>query len=321
MFVGWGRRGAVLGSVAAFALVAELLVAVPAQADEGPDYGAVPPLTSDAVDPAVPTTPEESSLPAVGGDFKQAPAGDPEDAPAPFGGRESKVSDSFDPEESVLVDQSEFQDVYLNEDGTKTAVIAPEPVNVEQGDGSFEEVATTVVKRQDGDLEPGAHPLSPVFADTAADGDVFTVTRGGFTMSTQLVGASDSKAVRRVFPWSSTPANVVRYPDVFPGTDLTYEVTAGSVKEELVLSDVPTKEHDSWTWNVTAPGLTASVDEEGTVVFADEAGSMVFGIPAPVMFDSSGVEGERTDAEAMVPLRLARPPRGGRSPCPRSGPG
>ncbi|WP_152970266.1 PA14 domain-containing protein [Frigoribacterium sp. RIT-PI-h] len=204
------------------------------------------------------------------------------------------------------MEQSEFQDVYENEDGTKTAVIAPEPVNVEQADGSFVPVETTLVKRRDGDLEPGAHPLAPVFADTAADGQVFSVTKDGYTMGMELVDAADSKAVRKVFPWSSTPADLVRYPDVFPDTDLTYEVTDGSVKEELVLAKVPSAKNESWTWNVTAPGLTATIDDNDAVVFTDAAGATVFGIPAPVMYDSSGVEGQKTDAEAMVPLTLKK---------------
>ncbi|MBD8729384.1 hypothetical protein, partial [Frigoribacterium sp. CFBP 13707] len=304
MFTGWGRRGAVVGSVAAFALVAELLVAVPAVAAEPvPDYGSVPPISSGAVGTADPVVPEGSATPSVGAEFETAPTAT---TPQPEAGADDETSgaDSFDPESSVLVDQSEFQDVFKNEDGTKTAVIGAEPINVEQPDGSFEPVETTIQKRSDGDVEPGAHPLAPVFADTAADGDVFTVTRDGHSLGMELVGAADSKVVRRVFPWSTKPKDEVRYADVFPGTDLTYQVLNGSVKEELVLADVPSTRNDSWTWNVSAPGLDATLDENGAVIFADAKGETVFGIPAPLMYDSSGVEGERTNAETMVPMTL-----------------
>ncbi|ROS51372.1 RHS repeat-associated protein [Frigoribacterium sp. PhB24] len=306
MLSGRGRRGAVVGSVAVFALLAELLVAVPAVAAEPtPDHGSVPPISSDAVDPAVPRVPEGDSVPAVGEDFETAPQRIGQ-APKAVTEGTPKGDEAFDIESATLVDQSEFQDVYESDDGTKMAVISPEPVNVEQADGSFEPVETTLVKRRDGDIQPGAHPLAPVFADTAADGPVVTVTRDGHTMGMQLVGAADTRAIRKVFPWSSTPADLVRYPDVFPGIDLTYQVTSGTVKEELVLSKVPSAKNGSWTWNISAPGLDASIDDNGAVIFTDASGATVFGIPAPMMYDSSGVEGEKTDAEAMVPLTLKK---------------
>ena len=76
MFAAWGRRGAVVGSVAAFALLGELLVAVPAVAAEPvPDYGSVPAISSDAVDPAVPTMPTGDLEPSLGGDLDLAPEG------------------------------------------------------------------------------------------------------------------------------------------------------------------------------------------------------------------------------------------------------
>jgi RHS repeat-associated protein len=292
-----------VGSVAAFALLGELLVAVPAVAAEPvPDYGRVPATSSDPVDPAVPTTPTGALEPTLGGSLDLAPDGDDTKK---LSGPEPEVADSFDPADSVLVDQSEFQDVYLNDDGTKTAVIGVEPLNVEAPDGSFDAVDTDLVEQRGGTLEPAAHPLAPVFAASAGAGDVFTATRDGHTLGMELVGAADSEAVRQVPTRSRGALDTVRYPDVFPDTDLTYEVTDGAVKEELVLAKVPSTKHDSWTWNVTAPGLTASVDDNDSVVFTDPAGAVVFGIPAPVMYDSSGIDGKRTDAEAMVPLTVA----------------
>jgi RHS repeat-associated protein len=308
MLSGLGRRGAVMGSVAAFALLAELLVAVPAVAAEPvPDYGAIPPIASNAVGVATPTVPAGDSVPDLGGDFPIAPSSG-QAAAKRLAGDEPDVEGAFDPNSSVLVDQSEFENVYENADGTTSAVIGSEPLNVEAADGSFDSVDTALVLQGDGDLEPGAHPLAPVFSASAGAGDVFSVTRDGYSMGMELVGAADSEAVHRVAPRSRVGLDFVRYPDVFPGTDLTYEVTNGSVKEELVLASVPKMANDSWTWNITAPGLTASIDETGSVIFAGAEGQTVFAVPAPVMYDSSAVEGKRSAAEAMVPLTLE--PRG-----------
>src|SRR6218665_1060097 len=59
------------------------------------------------------------------------------------------------------------------------------------------------------------HPLGPVFAETASDKNVLTVSRGGSRIGFTLVGAAGSKLKRDLWPWSGQKDRV-EYEGVFP---------------------------------------------------------------------------------------------------------
>ena len=77
---------------------------------------------------------------------------------------------------SKLEKRSQFQNTYLNPDGTRTAEIGHMPLNVKDGDGEWVPIDKTITKDKTGALRPGAHPLSPRFA---AKADAKELVRAG----------------------------------------------------------------------------------------------------------------------------------------------
>ena len=57
---------------------------------------------------------------------------------------------------------------------------------------------------------------------------------------------------------------------------------------------------------MSAPGLTVEGNEFGDLEFLDPAGEVIFSMPIPVMWDSSGVEGEREPADANIPFEVVK---------------
>ncbi|WP_143785276.1 PA14 domain-containing protein [Okibacterium fritillariae] len=212
-------------------------------------------------------------------------------------------------DESKIVDRQEFEETYLNDDGTKTTKMSVEPLNVELEDGTFAPIETGIVGQGVGGLfgigtaEVPRHPLTPTFAEHADDADAFTVTDDEYTVSFSLDGAAHARAARNLGPWGDKDS--VEYADVFSGTDLIYNVETGGVKELLRLKDKEAAKSNSWSWTVKSDGLVVSEDEFGSIRFTDEDGVLRFYIPTARMWDSSAVEGKQEAAEANVDMILS----------------
>jgi RHS repeat-associated protein len=91
-------------------------------------------------------------------------------------------------------------------------------------------------------------------------------------------------------PASLTPqasGDSVTYRDVLPGTDASYRVGLGAVKEDLVLAKAPTSPV-SYVFDLTTDGLTPKQQADGSIALygGDETGRPVMVIPAAVMFQA-----------------------------------
>ncbi|MCI0155810.1 hypothetical protein KNO15_03775 [Leifsonia shinshuensis] len=172
-------------------------------------------------------------------------------------------------------------------------------------------VNTDAVKDSTGGYDVADHPLSPSFAATSGTGSGdYQVTSAHYTVSFSLEGAAKRPAqrattVQRTISGGDA-ASSVAYSGVDPGQDLAYEVTPGQVKETLVLNQAPSSANPSWTWRVSAPGLTLAQDKFGDITFTDLLGTVEFVTPIPAMMDSSGVTGQSSNAVTNVPVTLAQ---------------
>jgi RHS repeat-associated protein len=223
---------------------------------------------------------------------------------------DKSASAAFNPFLSRVAERSTYQTTYLNVDGTKSAMVSQVPVNVKRA-GKWVPIDSTVTKKASGGFVSTATPGSPVFAPKLGGEADYSVTAHGNTVSFSLDGAAASRAVK------PSPSDVdasgsdasrktgVTYPDALPGADLTYQVTASGVKEALILGKAP-KSAQTYSWTVTAPGLTLSAGENGTVLFTDAAGETVFMTPTPVMTDSSGRKEVSQDALTTIPVTLTK---------------
>lgn len=147
------RAGVLASVITTIALVAEVLVAVPAQAAEVDDrpVTSLPAVTSDAV-PAPTPEAQDGAAKAPAIDYDQAPEATADEltkALDPNLKVDSDPASSFDPDKSKIESRSTFKDTYVNPDGTKTAVISQAPLNVKD-DGKWVPVNTNVDVTADG---------------------------------------------------------------------------------------------------------------------------------------------------------------------------
>ncbi|WP_245733189.1 PA14 domain-containing protein [Lentzea jiangxiensis] len=243
---------------------------------------AAPPAKSPAVD--------TTKLPVLKGREVPAPptaAADPKADFGPLAAREAKSS--FDPEKSKVTSRSMFVDEYTNPDGTKTIKQSTEPLNVQDARGSWQPVDTTLVAdTPTRRVKARQHPLKPTLAAKADDPALITVEYDGNKVSLAPEKPAKDKQVK-------VSADKAEYVDVAADTDLTYEVTPGSVKETILLKKVPTT--NKWRFTLKAGALTPTVTEQGTVELRDAQGTPKIVMPPIVTWDSSGKAEEAPPAQ------------------------
>lgn len=273
-----------------------------------PDPTTLPPVESPDPDPIEPVAPLE-------GDFSGEPDPIPDEQPTPADDMVPvDVSGEIPNADQIVADgevvaRDEYSQTYVTGDGSQLTQFSLTPLNVEEN-GEWVPVETSVERTGEwswlgiGDgAEVEAHPLAPQFAQSASDPRQLVMTRDGEEISFSLRGAADSALVLNAGEGADA-ASHVEYRGVLEGTDLLYDVTAGSVKENLKIAAAPgASGRTSWQWDVQAGDLTLKKDSHGGIQFTSPDGTAVFTVPTPVITDSSGIEGEKDPAE--VPLQTA----------------
>jgi RHS repeat-associated protein len=276
---------------AALSVVLVVTVVTPVQADEvAPAPVDVPLMTSDPLEIPESITPE--------GDFSDLTAPVPtvvgkgvgRDRPQAQYVAEAPES-TFDPKTSEVIKRDEMSTTYDNGDGTLTTQVGHEPLNSKDNSGMWTPVDTFTARDSDGSWSTEAHPLDPVFAQDASDDDAFSVSRGGYEIGFTLLGADSSDFSKVPHVRQSVTGDDILYREVFEDVDLSFQVGKGAVKESLLLRSVPDVQDSQWSWHIDLNSLTPSVDKDGVVNFTDRYGKVQFHIPAPIMWDSSGVPG------------------------------
>lgn len=264
----------------------------------------VPPLpVGTAAVPSIPLTGTD------GGGAALVSLGGPTIIPAPVDFPANPKA-SFNPFSSVVSGHSETSTTYLNMDGTSTTDFSPAPVNTQRGDGSWVPINNKVTADPAlGGFSVVDNPLSPHFAATNGGVADLTVSHGGSTITESLIGATGASAVTPVSTIFSTALHasvnsVVTYPEVFPGQDLTYTVQNSGVQQALILKTAPLV--STWSWLVTAPGLTLAKNSFGTIDFTDAAGVVQFHTPIAAIWDSSGKDGPTDSALINSSIQLSR---------------
>ena len=205
----------------------------------------------------------------------------------------SKVVPGFDGKTGVLVGRDEFSSTYRNADGTFTRVFSPTPVNV-LSNGEWVP-ASAALSSVSGGWQAKKNPLNPKFATSTGAGSL-TASRGGYGVSFSLEGAKKAAADAA----SGSDVSSVEYPNVVRGATLRYAESVAGVKETVVLPDASAVGNGQWVWDVTAARLTLVKNDRGDIEFRDAADETQFFIPAPVMWDSSGVSGLSEPADHML---------------------
>ena len=212
----------------------------------------------------------------------------------------------FDEASATLSGQDAYSTTSVDENGVFRTVLSPTVVNVKMGD-AWVPASATLTDNGNGGLEALQHPLALDLAPTADDPELVSVSSGGYSVTFSLKGAADAPLEHVAdSELPSAVADHAEYADVFPGTDLAYDVSPSALKESVVLTEAPSSGDVAYTWLVSAPGLVVEENEFGDLEFLDPAGEVIFSMPIPVMWDSSGVEGVREPADANIPYELAQ---------------
>jgi RHS repeat-associated protein len=280
----------VVAAVASLTLVVTMVV--PAEGAELED----PPTVVAAPD----STPAEPGVPSVPvGDFS-VDADDLSTVQGSYSVAVKRMSQprfalgKYDMDELPVVDATEFTSTFELPNGSLVMQVSEFPINVEV-DGEWVGIETRLDRVPQG-WETIEHPLAPVFA-LRADGEVFTANDGDAALSWRLLGADDVSGSTSID--YDGQQNPLYYFDVLDGVDLAYEVEQSQVKESMILSEAP-QTAPVYEWVLSAPGMVVRPDSFGGFEIVDSDGVVRFSIPTPVMWDSSGVDGESEPESAVV---------------------
>lgn len=187
----------------------------------------------------------------------------------------------FTAQRSKVVSQSTFQTVYLNPDGTHSIRQSSAPVNVQDQAGAWHAVDPTLRVDAASKRASATHqPLAPVLAGTASDPALLSLSTGGVSASLALPSAAAHAG--------AVHGAGVSYADVLPDTDLSYQVTAGSVKETILLKKPAAAGDGSWRFALNTGGLTPVMDKAGEVLLLDASNAVRMAIPPVETWDSAG---------------------------------
>ncbi|WP_166784776.1 PA14 domain-containing protein [Cryobacterium sp. TMT2-14] len=236
----------------------------------------------------------------------------PVPAPAPVSPEEAPDVTDFDKSTAKVLSEGEFERTYQGPGNTKMTEFSDVPLNVKVG-GKWKPVLTDLSGRGPfallgkGGAEVAQHPLAPVFAERADESPLLSVTQDGRKVSFSLVDASSGSLQRDQSPWAESK-DTVTYPEVFPNTDLIYEVQPSGVKELFELSKKPGKSgRVSWQWRIDTGGLQLQVDEKtGDILFTDESGAAQLTVPRPIAWDSAGIKGDRANTQGDVAVKAVK---------------
>ena len=210
-----------------------------------------------------------------------------------------------------------YEKHFIMSDGSSMAVAYNEPVHYEE-DGQWFEIDNTLVETKGGGRIANVKGLENVSFSQEPSQELVVIEKDGYTISWGLrfstapnTGLSASgRGLKGVETRELDPKVTARVeePDCtgFEGTDqlmlarnaaqLTYENAAGEgvdveytvlpgrVKEAIILESP--QDIVSYIMDITAEGLTASINEDGEVVFSNGT-EVIFTIWAPYMYDSA----------------------------------
>ena len=213
----------------------------------------------------------------------------PSDEPAQ---EDSEASDSI-----IIITDDEEVEPPVEEGG----IIVISDVVIIDGDGSSTEVPSEedVIIIGDENTEPDEEPAeTEENAEPDASEAVVTETgyqlvrRSDITAQIQNTEAASALSADNTLLSLEEAAEVrnfgsqVAYSSVFPGVSLVYQNLGYDVKESIIVAH-PLESY-SFAFRLNLAGLTAFLEEDGSVSLKNSSGELIYLIPAPYMFDADG---------------------------------
>jgi hypothetical protein len=202
----------------------------------------------------------------------------------------------------VLADRTDYSQTFADPGGGFTFDESPVPVRVQQGDGSWVPVDTTLSVQPDGLVAPAAITTGLVLSG-GGSGPLYTLTEGGNSVA---VSWPDGP-----LPVPSLAGATATYADVLPGVNLLVSATPTGVSELLQVTSVQAAANPALAllaFPVASQGLTLSADGSGAISAADGSGMVRYAAAPPQMWDSAGSQapgGPTAGVTVMPPSALA----------------
>jgi hypothetical protein len=212
----------------------------------------------------------------------------------------SALADSTGQPVEVISDRTDWSQTYAEPGGGFEATESLQPQQVQEPDGSWVPVDTTLSAQPDGSVAPGAITTG-LSLSGGGSGPLYTLSQDGESLSV-------------TWPYGSLPAPslsgaTATYANVLPGVNLlvtalptgvsgVIEVTSASAAANPDLATI--------TFPMTTTGLSVSTGASGVAAATDSSGSPVFTASPPQMWDSAGQQTQGMGApQASVSLAQA----------------
>lgn len=210
--------------------------------------------------------------------------------------------------------RTETSTVHVNPNGSVTEEAHTGPIRFKDDRGAWQDVDISLQKLSDGSVGARRHPHGLRLAGrSAAPKGLRSTGRKTASAGVPLVTLEGRTGQRIQLGWyGALPApeiegeenTVARYRNALPSADLLIESTRSGYEQFLELKNRSAVDASgAIAYSLTAKGLTAEANPDGSVSFKDSKGRPVGAMPAPVMWDArvhtSSGEHERTAPVAV----------------------
>lgn len=191
---------------------------------------------------------------------------------------------------AMTLERDETSVTFSAPHGNRLKRIYPEPINFLDNSGNWTPFDNTLLPDSSGRLRNRVGPASIGFAMTTEASQLLAIDGSGWSFSMSLSGASETAH-------TSFADNRVRYSEILPDTDLSYEIQNYKIKELMVLKTRQSVlEAATISFLLETNGLVGRSDTTG-IVFAGPTGEDILTIPNGVAFDSA-------DSPSQFPVRV-----------------
>lgn len=211
--------------------------------------------------------------------------------------------------------RDEYTKVYKKNDGSYTAMVSSEPLHFMQ-DGKWTDIDNTLVAS----VENGENVftntnnvIDVLFPEVLSDETGIEIKNDEHSLSFTLQDINSSSVEiaenntvtvdlsnsvnQQIAEGLKTQSDLALYENIMDGTNVEYSISSNRIKENIIIKELSSVKN-SYSFDISAEGLTGVVEPDNSVSFYDTAGEKVFYIPAPFMKDST--EAVSTDIEIAL---------------------
>ena len=186
------------------------------------------------------------------------------------------------------------------EDGTFIAAVYPTAVHTLDENGNWEDINNKLLAASN---EITTSDQRIKFAKkTTGNGNLFTINSKNTKLTFNLIGAKkgivgevrnhndaeEETELQKMMNLENLLSSVI-YRDILTNVDIEYILNGSSIKENIIIKE-KTNEY-SYAFELDLNGLSATLEEDGSVSIFDSYNNIVSMIPAPIIYDANGAFG------------------------------